>query len=249
MSMLQKVISKLTVKDLPQLAKSITDDYTTGQRCAVSMCYNIGYAWEIWHQRDDDDGFWEWLENETPTEIGAKRKAEKYLQVYRNVLADSTTENIKDVPFGKLLTLAATAPSQRGEGGRFKQPKPALPKQKRDSLLKQLTSDNPPTTQQIKDEVKKVLPKVTPIKPVQFIWPTFSVRLSECLHDDHMSPTKAARLFAMSHEANEEDIRIIAKHWKHKYHPDKGGTTEEFNLICRAEEVFIDSQNGKVASA
>jgi len=239
----------MTVKDLPRLAKAITDDYTTGQRCAVSMCYNIGYAWEIWHQRDDDEGFWDWLKDETPAEIGKSRKAEQYLQIYKNVLSSSTVENVKDVPISKLLELSRTAKTIRGGGGTFAESKPALPQKKREAILKQLTSDNPPTTKQIKEEVRKALPKVTPIKPVLFVWPTFAVRLSECLRDDHMSATKAARLFAMSHEANEEDIRIIAKHWKHKYHPDKGGNKEEFQKICHAEEVFIDSQNGKAVAA
>ena len=238
------VKKSLTVNDLPILAKAITDDYTTGQRCAVSMCYNLGYAWEIWHQRDDDEGFWDWLEDSVPKDI-PRKTMRTYLQVYRNVLADAATENIKDIPITKLVTLAAT----KGSGNQTKAAEPALPKKKREAILKKLTSDNPPTTKEIKEEVKKALPQPTPIKPVLFVWPTFAVRLEECLHDSHMSPVKAARLFAMSHEANEEDIRIIAKHWKHKYHPDKGGKQEEFQLICRAEEVFIDSQNGKVAAA
>jgi hypothetical protein len=239
------VRKNLTVKDLPILAKAITDDYTTGQRCAVSMCYNIGYAWEIWHQRDDDDGFWEWLEDETPAELGKSRKAEKYLQVYRNVLADSAGENIKNIPFTKLLTLAAT----KGTGNQKGPAQPALPKQKRDALLKQLTGDNPPTTQDIKDEVKKALPeKVIPIKAKEaFIWPVFADRLAQ--YDGFMSPEKAARLFALDRQASPEDIRIMAKHWKQKYHPDKGGNKEEFETICLAEEVFTDSQNEKEVSA
>jgi hypothetical protein len=128
----------LTVNDLPMLAKAITDDYTTGQRCAVSMCYNIGYAWEIWHQRDDDEGFWEWLQEETPAEVAKTRKAEECLQIYRNVLADSPSEKIKDVPVTKLLELSRTA---RGANQNTGPAKPALPKQKRDSLLKKLASE------------------------------------------------------------------------------------------------------------
>jgi hypothetical protein len=243
MSMLQKVISKLTVKDLPQLAKSITDNYTTGQRCAVSMCYNIGYAWEIWHQRDDDDGFWEWLDENVPQEIG-KSTLRSYLQVYRNVLLDSSAENIKTVPITKLITLSAT----KGSGNQNKTSEPALSKPKRDSLLKKLTSDKPPTTQDIKDEVKKALPeKVVPIKPKEaFVWPVFADRLAQ--YDGHMSPEKAARLFALDRQASPEDIKIMAKHWKQKYHPDKGGNIEEFNTICLAEEVFTGSQKEKEAN-
>lgn len=234
----------LTVSDLPKLAKAITDDYTTGQRCAVSMCYNIGYAWEIWHQRDDDEGFWDWLDENVPQEIG-KSTLRSYLQVYRNVLLESSSKDLREVPITKLITLAAT----KGSGTRHAPAKPALPKQKRDSLLKKLTSDTPPTTQEIKDEVKKALPpKVVSIKPKErFVWPTFAVRLAQ--YDGFMSPEKAARLFALDRQASPEDIKIMAKHWKQKYHPDKGGSKQEFDTICHAEEVFTDSQKEKEASA
>jgi len=232
-------VNSLTVKDLPNLAKAITSDYTTGQRCAVSMCYNIGYAWEIWHQRDDDDGFWQWLEDETPDGVGKSRRAQEYLQVYKNVLAESATK-VTDIPMNKLIELART----KRDGGSTTST-PALPKQKRDSLLKKLTSDNPPTTKEIKEEVRRSLPeKVVPIKPKDhFVWPTFAVRLSQ--YDGYMSPEKAAKLFALDRQASPEDIKIMAKHWKQKYHPDKGGNKDEFDTICIAEEVFTNWQKEK----
>lgn len=173
----------------------------------------------------------EWVEDE----VGWHRStADKYLQIH-DCLAHSGRDLIENgCSFNTLQLLSKTS----------------LPSAVRERIVSKLLGKKPPSPAEVKQIINDAIPKGIALpEPVEFHYPPFAVRLNEMLHDEFMSPEKAARLFGMSIKAHLDDIKIITRHWKQKYHPDKGGSKEEYQKICRAEEVFTASQNEKEVAA
>ena len=50
---------------------------------------------------------------------------------------------------------------------------------------------------------------------------------------------RAAAFFDIDKAASAETVRILANHWKRRYHPDKGGDPEIFERICKAERTLL----------
>lgn len=46
-------------------------------------------------------------------------------------------------------------------------------------------------------------------------------------------------LLDVSPTTSSETIKILARYWKNKYHPDKGGDPDIFNQVCRAEAALL----------
>ncbi len=66
---------------------------------------------------------------------------------------------------------------------------------------------------------------------------TFAERIDT---PDGFAP-KAAYMFNLHYDEDSEHIKIVAKHWKQKYHPDKqGGSERIFKLICKAEKELLE---------
>lgn len=49
-------------------------------------------------------------------------------------------------------------------------------------------------------------------------------------------------LFDLHDDCSTETVKILAKHWKQKYHPDKGGDNDIFQRICEAEKAILNAR-------
>lgn len=56
---------------------------------------------------------------------------------------------------------------------------------------------------------------------------------------------KAEKLLDVDAYASAETVRILARHWKNKYHPDKGGDARVFDLIVQAEKTLMKKRGEK----
>ena len=211
---MSKTLTK--IRQLPVLAQALTQSFNDGEKIYLNWCGLLGEARESF---DDDDDFWEWVEDTTPFK---KTTAYRYLQVQREVIAvhSGAESAIKSMPFNALLAIA----------------KQNLSKSTKNKAIKLYAKheENPekharPTTADIKRLVRAESPRA-PSKPKISVMsrPAFDDRLTKCLEG---SATNPFYLFALIPEAHYTDGEILVRHWKGKYHPDKGGSNAQFNII------------------
>lgn len=178
---------------------------------------------------DEDGTRWaDYVEEEVGYSV---RQADDYVRVERCLSATGAELSEKGCSFNTLKALSAEK----------------LPKAERRKLLDRLRKKSKITQadcSKIQADVKAALPepKATIAQIAGDIdLPVFSERLAKCVRDENIGGTY---LFALRDDCNIEDIKTVAKIYKQKYHPDKGGTSEEFDAICRAEQAFIESKEG-----
>ena len=97
---MSKTLTK--IRQLPVLAQALTQSFNEGEKIYLNWCGLLGEARESF---DDDDDFWEWVEDTTPFK---KTTAYRYLQVQREVIAvhRGAESAIKSMPFNALLAIA-----------------------------------------------------------------------------------------------------------------------------------------------
>lgn len=208
---------------LNSLADKLNSLYTQMEKCYVTVCETMGAARDHF---DDDDDFWDWVETCTDFK---RRSANQYLQVHRNVLGNrGTSEKAKSMPFNALRELA----------------KENVPKSVQNKVMNQFDKAakgkaEKPKLEQVKAQVREGLGKPQPkIKqpPAIVRKRSFAERLEYA--DKH--DVAAYWLFDLPQDYCPETAAIVVKHWKQKYHPDRGGNAYQFALLTeKADELEV----------
>lgn len=209
---------------LVKLSNTLNTLYSQMEKCYITICETMGIAREHF---DDDDHFWEWVEEATPF---AKNTAFKYLQVHDNVIetvAHAQRETIKTMPFSALQELA----------------KENTPKSIKTKVIKQFAAaqkdedKKAPTREQVRETVRQAVPTKRKRPGPQVVRKhDFDNRLEYA--DKH--PVSAVWLFDLPADYCPETADILVKYWKRQYHPDKGGNKYWFALVSeKANELEV----------
>jgi hypothetical protein len=212
-----------TSGQLDKLATRLNSLYTQMEKCYVTVCEVMGAARDYF---EDDDDFWGWVEDATPFK---RKTANIYLQVERNVLGDSNRrDKAKGMPFSALREIA----------------KENVPKSVQTKVIKQYDRAakgmaKKPNLSQVKAQVRESLgnPAVKPRpKPSIVRKASFAERLEYA--DKH--DVAAYWLFDLPQDYCPETAALVVKHWKQKYHPDRGGDKYKFALLSeKANELEV----------
>ena len=195
----------------------------------------------LWGAREhfdenDDKGFKKWVSEKTGytyQTVGSHIKT--YLRFKDNKLIGSNQKSDNPIPFSKLEPLAAEK----------------VPHRVVQSTVEKLVSKNPPTEKQVRQTAREAKPGyIKPedrglfMKAIPDMRPEFSVRAKNALNaGKHFSPV---RVLDISIESNVETIKLVAKHWKQKYHPDReDGNAEIFQLINKCETAMLERRGVK----
>lgn len=175
----------------------------------------------------DEDGFMGWAIDHTKY---SSVHVNNYIRVYDRFAEKidfSKAEN--PIPFSSLIELA----------------KQNVPKATVNKVLKQYQNKTPPTVREVKAVVRAALPPA-PKKHVVQEKP-FVERVATVVDGKWRLRAEAllniVTVGGSVKENNAETIRIVARHWKQKMHPDKpGGNAELFNQIVKAEKELLKSR-------
>ena len=97
----------------------------------------------------------------------------------------------------------------------------------------------PPTTEEVQRIINKASPKIVPVESVNPDFATRSIRKGEFT-------AMPSYLLDVTSKASSETIRVLAKYWKQKYHPDKdGGDADIFDRIVKAEASLLAARGEK----
>jgi hypothetical protein len=212
----------ITSDQLDNLATNLKSLFNQMEKCYITICNVMGDSREFF---DDDEEFWDWVENATPFK---RRTAADYLSVHRNVLSrHGAEEKIKTMPFKALREIA----------------KENVPKSVQNKVINSYVTAEKKDTQKpkladVKAAVRESLGKSKPIpKPVLIIRKkTFAERL------DYADKFNVAGfwLFDLPEDYCPETAALVVKHWKQKYHPDRGGDSYMFALLSeKANELEV----------
>ena len=161
-----------------------------------------------------NSGFIKWAEGNTPYK---QRAVYTYLAVESKIATVAKTVE-KAVPFSVLRELSS----------------PKVDKKTVDTVLRKFGNKVKPTTAEVNKIIKDAAPAVE--KKADRVIPDFairSIRKGEFV-------AKEAFLLNVTKESTAETIRILARYWKQKYHPDKdGGDADIFDRIVKAEKTLL----------
>jgi len=134
----------------------------------------------------------------------------------------------KPIPFNTLLELS----------------KPKIPKATVNKVLRKFNNNklpqNRPTVKEVKAIIREDVPQLqAPKKMSMSRLNTFKERVRP--KGNYVAGPE--RLLNMAHENTAETVRIVARYWKQKYHPDKPeGDAEIFNRIVKAEKQLLEER-------
>ena len=168
-------------------------------------------------EEENEKGFMEWATSHTPYK---RRHIDDHLRVYEKFLGTGRLNKEKPIPFTVLRELT-------------RQDVPAATVAK---VLRKFDNVVPPSREEVRQIVKEAKPEYQP--PALTFQKPFAERCNTSkfhLREEYLLDT--GQFFA-----NAETVRILAKHWKNKYHPDKGGDAEIFNRICKAEKTALKTR-------
>jgi len=161
--------------------------------------------------------FIKWAEKETPYSSN---------KIYRYVAVQNSFSNLKktvdkSIPFSTLEALSSAKASNKTVN----------------AVLKKFDGDKKITTAEVKKIIKKAQPPKPPKpqKPVPVVNPCFAERSKRS--GSYVANPGYLLEVIPTHSA--ETVRILAKHWKQKYHPDRGGDADIFDRIVKAEQQLL----------
>ena len=141
-----------------------------------------------------------------------------------NKAVGSNQKSENPIPFSKLAPLAD----------------PKIKAAPRLKIVKQLLGKNPPTEKQVRIAARLAKPDYIP-PPITYNKP-FAIRAEQI---EGRFKLKPEYLLELQENSSVELVRLVAKHWKGKYHPDKGGDAAIFSAICDAEKQLLEQRGVK----
>ena len=148
-----------------------------------------------------------------------------YLRVYERVSEESRFLNTKNpIPFMTLRELV----------------RQEVPKKAVSEVIRKFNNQKPPT----REDVKRLIREAQPEReiPVIHYARDFAARAEKGLGSFSL---KAEFLLDLSETASAETVRLVARHWKNKYHPDRGGDAKIFDMVVKAETVMLKKRGEK----
>ena len=171
-------------------------------------------------EEENEKGFIHWA-----TEHTSYTKAHVYahLNVYDKFLSTGRIKEEKPIPFTVLRELT-------------RQDVPAATVAK---VLRKFDNVVPPTREEVREIVRESKPEYQP--PVI----PYAKPMAERINQSEQYVLIAHKLLDIDQYASAETVRLVAKHWKHRFHPDKGGDRKSFDRIVRAERVMLGKRGEK----
>lgn len=169
-------------------------------------------------EEEDEKGFLDWALSHTTYK---KSNIYDYINVYDKFNnSGGRNKQGKPIPFTVLSELT----------------KQDIPKATVNKVLRKFDNVVPPTREEVRQTIRESKPEHQP--PAL----TFQKPFSERCNTNKFHLREEYLLDTGQFFANAETVRILAKHWKNKYHPDKGGNAEIFNRICKAEKAALKTR-------
>ena len=175
-------------------------------------------------EKNDDKGFKKWVSQKTGLTYNTSCKhIETYTRFMGNKSVVHNQKSENPIPFSKLEQLASEK----------------IPARVVQSTVEKLASKNPPTYAEVRQIAREAKPTYTP--PPQLYRPSFETR-SATKGDYTGNPEY---LLDIHSDTSTETVMILAKYWRGKYHPDKGGDKIIFDRILTAEKAILAKRGVK----
>ena len=171
-------------------------------------------------EEEDEKGFMEWATSHTSY---SRSHVDRHLQVYDRFLARGALNTKNPIPITVLTELS----------------KQDVTKATVAKVLRKFDNVVPPTREEVRQTIRESKPEYQP--PVI----PYAKPMAERINQSEQYVLIAHKLLDIDQYASAETVRLVAKHWKHKYHPDKGGDTKSFDRIVRAERVMLGKRGEK----